>query len=520
MSNDLTIVSPEVLTEPEQEQISRNIDSLIDRYKTNRQEINRLVFESVSAMTAGDEYEHELASKRGLRRFIGGITGSNKKLQDKINSSRAAAQYASQLTLQRLAEQNLMSFDLITAVNNKLNSSVLAIEGELNEVYATLIQFFKQSRSDVVQLENRVAQLEQNVALLNWQNSIEFQMFDGIEYAELDDAAKIVCMVRDFYDITKGAWKTSDLLLLKAAMSTIGLSPREKTSIASFLRSVAASPVLMKKLLDGNTICQLPEPYLVPLLGLKKQELLNTDEAFILDTVEDTLNESGVAADRSELEERLVRRYIAQESQVDLNAPITNYDLMIELLFDLSQAALSNDPAPEIEPEDFCQTPEAADKAKEEAAAAAQKAAEEQRLREQAALAAAREEALKKADSLYDRARHREALEYYLKAENADNGRAYYRAGQLYAAGWSPTPLPIGSKEHIAKEEQLYTKAAEYGNPDAAYALARFYYRMNLTDRPEYRKKTRALLSSAAKQGNLDAQQMLANLDAICTHLK
>lgn len=43
MSNELTVVSPEVLTGSEQEQISRNIDSLIDRYKTNRQEINRLV---------------------------------------------------------------------------------------------------------------------------------------------------------------------------------------------------------------------------------------------------------------------------------------------------------------------------------------------------------------------------------------------------------------------------------------------------------------------------------------------
>lgn len=87
MSNELTVVSPEVLTGSEQEQISRNIDSLIDRYKTNRQEINRLVFESVSAMTAGDEYEHELASKKGLRRFIGGITGSNKNCRTRSTAA-------------------------------------------------------------------------------------------------------------------------------------------------------------------------------------------------------------------------------------------------------------------------------------------------------------------------------------------------------------------------------------------------------------------------------------------------
>jgi hypothetical protein len=67
-----------------------------------------------------------LESKGFFQRFIGGITGSNKRLQDKINSNLRAAQYASQVTLQKLAEQNLMTFDLLTAVNNKLNASVEA----------------------------------------------------------------------------------------------------------------------------------------------------------------------------------------------------------------------------------------------------------------------------------------------------------------------------------------------------------------------------------------------------------
>lgn len=525
MSSEIITVSPDVLTVSEQEQLDQNIGALIDRYKANRQEVNRLVFESVSAMTAGEDYEHQLARKKGLQRFIGGITGSNKKLQDKINSSRAAAQYASQLTLQRLAEQNLMGFDLITAVNNKLNASVISIEGELNEVYSTLIRFFKQSRSDVVQLENRVAQLEQNVALLNWQNSIEFQMFDGIEYAELDSAAKIVCMVRDFYNITKGAWKTSDLMLLKAAMSSIGLAPREKTSVAEFLRSVTSSPLLMEKLLDGSTICQLPEPYLVPLLSMKKQEMLDTDEAFILDTIEDTLAESGLSADRVKLEERLVHNYVAQESQVDLDTPITNYDLMLELLFDLSQAVLSGTlsscnevvediqieapvisetTAPEIEQEPVAPSPE--------------EDTEKKKQQEQSALAAEREEYLKKADELWDKARsesdkaviakiYKDALECYLKAENAGNGRAYHRAGQLYQSGWSS--LAFRSDEYYKTVESLYQKSADMDNPDGQCALANFYYFMDLDNDPEYMKKAHKLFERAAEQGNTRAQDFL-----------
>ena len=186
MSTELTVIPSSALTEQEQADLNASIDSIIAAHKNNRQEINRLVYESVSAMTDSEGYEQELSSRKGLRRFWGAITGSNKRLQDKINSSRAAAQFAAQTTLQRLSEQNLLTFDLITAVNNKLNASMTAVEGEVNQIYAALIQFFKQNRSDMIQMENRVARLEQNVNLLNWQNSIEYQMLDGVEYVDLD----------------------------------------------------------------------------------------------------------------------------------------------------------------------------------------------------------------------------------------------------------------------------------------------------------------------------------------------
>mgnify|MGYP000885135036 CR=1 FL=1 len=186
MSTELTVIPSSALTEQEQADLNASIDSIIAAHKNNRQEINRLVFESVSAMTDSEGYEQELSNRKGLRRFWGAITGSNKRLQDKINSSRAAAQFAAQTTLQRLSEQNLLTFDLITAVNNRLNASMTAVEGEVDQIYAALIQFFKQNRSDMIQLENRVAKLEQNVNLLNWQNSIEYQMLDGVEYVDLD----------------------------------------------------------------------------------------------------------------------------------------------------------------------------------------------------------------------------------------------------------------------------------------------------------------------------------------------
>ena len=338
MGVELTIADSSVLTTEEQADLSKRIDALIAAHKNNRQEINRLVFESVSAMTTGEDYERQLSNKRGLRRFFGAITGSNKRLQDKINSSRAAAQYATQCTLQKLAEENLMTFDLITAVNNKLNASMTAVEGELNQVYATLLQFFKQSRSDVLQLGQRVDRLEQNVNLLNWQNSIEYQMFNGVEYMDLDDTAKIICLVRDFYDITQGQWTTMDLLLLKSAMGTIGISPRKKIDYYHFIQTVSNNAQLRSKLLGEKQLYGIPENYLVPLLSMKKLALLDNEEAFIVGTVEESLADAGVPTDRQSIEGKLLTKYMAQEAHVDLTTQVPHYDLILELLFNLQNA--------------------------------------------------------------------------------------------------------------------------------------------------------------------------------------
>ncbi len=335
---ELKIVDPTSLDKEDRSELDANIESMIASFGSNRQEINRLVFESVSALTMGENYEQELAQKKGLRRLLGGITGSNKRLQDKINHNRAIAQYAAQQTIQRLAEQNLMAFDLITAVNNKLNASVVAIEGEINEIYSTLVAFFKQSRSDVIQLENRVERLERNVNLLNWQNSIEYQMFDGVEYTDLDDTTKIVCLVRDFYDITKGNWTTSDLLLLKTAMGTIGISPRANVGLFDFIRFVDGNSRLRQHLLGGLKISRMPEAYLIPLCGMKKLELLSGEEQYVVETVTNELRQQGIRMDEALLREELTKKYISQEATVNMDTPVNSYDLILEMLFDLRAA--------------------------------------------------------------------------------------------------------------------------------------------------------------------------------------
>lgn len=339
MSTSLNIVNTGVISEVDKREIDEQIDQIIAKHKDNRYEINKLVFESVSALTASENYSNELASRGIVKRFWGGITGKNKQLQSKVDSSLAAAQYASQQTLQKLAEQNLMSFELIAAVNNKLNSSMLAVENEINNIYGMLVTFFKKTKSDIVQLESRVERLERNVNLLIWLNSIEYQMWKGVEYSELDDVSKIVCLARDFHEITKGKWITSDLLLLKSAMSDIGILPGGSIQYRYFITRILQDKDLFDKLfmdMDLSSIEQYPE-YVSISAGIQKGILLESDESYIVDNSVQLAQAYGCEVTNESVKYNLIELYARNKGQISLEAEVNIFDFILELLYNLEQ---------------------------------------------------------------------------------------------------------------------------------------------------------------------------------------
>ncbi len=338
MNTKLAIIETDVFLPEEKNELDSSIDRIIESHKNNRQAINRLVFESVAAMAEGDEYEHELSNKGWFKSTVGNFTGSNKKLQDKINSSRAAVQYAAQCTLQKLAEQNLMTFDLITAVNNKLNISMYNVEGEINNIYSGLTKFFKQNRSKLLKIDNELKKLERNVNLLNWQNSIEYQMLDGVEYPDLDDIGKLVCLARDFLNITDGKWNTSDLLLLKSAMSDIGISPKAQLNYFTVLKAIDRNDKLKKTLLGGKLIKNMEDSfYLIPVSGLKKLETLKAEEKYIVDSVAEMVGQEATN-DVDEIRFKLADKYLQKTAKVNPDVEVQAFDFLAELLFSVQQA--------------------------------------------------------------------------------------------------------------------------------------------------------------------------------------
>ena len=339
-SNQLAIVDGnEVFTIDEQTELEKHIDHVIAAHKNNRREINRLVFECTSALTAADDASHELASKGFFSRLIGGITGSNKRLQDKINRNTRAAQYASQVTMQKLAEQNLMTVDLLTAVNNKLNASIDAVNEKFKEQFVILGKFILKTRGDMISLSLRMDKVEWNVKLLNWQASVEYLKLNGVEYSDLDDTGKIVCLARDFYDLTGGNWTTSDLLLLKAAMGQIGMAPKKEMNIFDTLKTIADTPVLQEKLLNHHGIKPISDPsYLISMGTLEKLNALADKERYVVDIVAANYKNHGVTMGADEIRGDLAKDYMRQQANVNLNTNVGAYDFLLDLLYNLSES--------------------------------------------------------------------------------------------------------------------------------------------------------------------------------------
>ena len=336
MSKELEIYTGEVLTEEEQKALNLELDHIINAHKNNRQEINKLVFECVTAMSEADDASDELSSKGFFSGLWGSVTGSNRRLQNRINANRAAAQYASQQCLQKLAEQNLMTFDLITAVNNKLNASLIKVGAEFNKTYEVLVKFFKQNKSELVRLETRLEKVEKNVNLLNWQNSIEYQEFDGTEYVDLDPITKIVCLTKDFYKITKGKWSTSDLLLLKTAMSTIDLNPKDIINYYDAVKTIAEDDKLKYKLFESTNLIPIKEPqYLISASGIQKISAVNNEEKPIISSIEEYIGENGLKIEDEELKKEVVQNYMAEKADVNLDIEIECYDFVLDLLYNL-----------------------------------------------------------------------------------------------------------------------------------------------------------------------------------------
>lgn len=336
--NELSLIPSEGLTIDEQQEINTMIEQTIDQYKDNSAQIAKYTVDSVTALAIADSQTDELENQGFLKRTFRNLTGSNRALARNISYNQRKAQHAAQYTLSKLADQNLLTFDLLTAVNSKLNAYMVSNSIEINELYSLLFKFVKETRGNFLKSEQRFDYLNQRVELLKWAQTAEYATFDSQFYSELDIASKVVCLTTDFYTVSKGEWDTTDLLLIKSVLKDLDENPNREISLGlvlqkliddTSLRSVAEEIIRFDNISDFS-------PLEIPILhSLYKAKKLLTDEKYVVHTILDNLDASGIKKNETELTRELSLNYISELGLRDLMIEEPIFEIINELLVEL-----------------------------------------------------------------------------------------------------------------------------------------------------------------------------------------
>lgn len=310
------------------------IEQKITAYRNDTKKIDELTFQCISALAEVDNAKTELSSKGFLARFVGSITGSNHKLQNKINQNQTLAQYALRETLMQLQKQNVMTLDLICAVNTKLNGLQMQV-GQYGIYQENLVDRVNdtEKRQDKILInhERRLKKTEKSVDLLQWGHNIQYLNLDGKDYMELNQHQKLACLARDFFQKGNVTYE-DDIATLKHAIHDLKIDRREMVSYYDTLKSIAMDDLARKKLL-GNVNWQnydsVDNVISFHTIGkICELQQANNSKIKIFCGIRNDITPEKAC-------NQLVTAYIRRKDQCDVNTEVSFFDLVMDLVYNL-----------------------------------------------------------------------------------------------------------------------------------------------------------------------------------------
>lgn len=306
------------------------IEQKITAYRNDTKKIDELTFQCISALAEVDNAKAELSSKGFLARFVGSITGSNHKLQSKINENQTLAQYALRETLMQLQKQNVMTLDLIYAVNTKLNGLQIKL-GQYGIYLENLVDQKKQQDRILINHERRLTKTEESIDLVQWGHTIRYQSLEGIDYKDLNQCQKLACLARDFFQESNVTYE-QDIATLKTAIDHLVINPDEMVSYYDTLKGIAVDDLARKKLL-GNVNWQnydsVDNVISFHTIGkICELQQANNSKIKIFCGIRNDITPEKAC-------NQLVTAYIRRKDQCDVNTEVSFFDLVMDLVYNL-----------------------------------------------------------------------------------------------------------------------------------------------------------------------------------------
>ncbi|MEI0566005.1 tetratricopeptide repeat protein [Brachyspira pulli] len=314
------------LSNEEKQDIDNFIDSVYEQCKDDSKEITQLAMEASFGINAGKNRARELCRQGFFKNLWGNIRGKNRKIRGEIDRDFAVSQRACIKMIQKLAEHNKLTFEMIKNINLKLNCFVNEIDEELNHIYSKMNDFMDK----FIEMSKSMKRLESKVNIHDLVIFIKHHDINGVKFTDLNINEKFLYFISEFFLTNKSLYIESDLMNLRYVMKEIGIESDDKISLLSIYDTLISNSSIADKFFkafDKEKLNDI-EDFKMPILGnIKKIEKLENEEKYITDSI---VEMSG--KDRKEVILNLLKNYSHNNLNMDLEKENSYFDLSISIL--------------------------------------------------------------------------------------------------------------------------------------------------------------------------------------------
>ncbi|OOE57615.1 tetratricopeptide repeat protein [Salinivibrio sp. IB282] len=316
-------------------QTNEFIDDLILKYGENEKLLSLMALEATALATSVSARGQEIEEQSHISRLWRSFTGKNQKIFARNDQDLAKSQYIGQQILNKLSENNLLTYEIVVLLGNKVNR----IAEQVNETQNALITlnqdltvFFSSVRKKI---EENISNLERNDNLLFWKETILFHpALQGRGYSDLTRLEKIICLANDFYQNTQKKWSFQDLSFLKSVIEAVNEDPNESVVLRDICQICKEKPLLLNRLFQGvDENPKLEEiRLLMPVfMSVGQLKRLNDSDEYIFNA----LLECSPNISEEDAYWALSAKYVQQVTGIDLNKEVSFFDAIMILVEDL-----------------------------------------------------------------------------------------------------------------------------------------------------------------------------------------
>jgi len=312
------------------------IDELITKHSNNAQMMNLMALEASSLAKNVNSRSSEQENQSFLKRAFKDLTGSNHKVTARSQRDLAESQYLGQQMLNKLAENNLMTYQMVVTIGDNLNqvaSDVNNIDSKLVQYNKNLTTFFNNMRE---KLEERFANVERTVDMLTWARTLKFvKIYQGKTVQELNKIEVIVGIANSFYNKSQQNWDEQDLHLLKSGIEEAGYSPDENIILKDVFKEYQVDNSLLQQLflgIDGAPELNKATEMTPTLMAFNKLDTLSGEESHLIDTIK----EFSPKTTREEASLTVTTKFVTEQCNQNIDKEITFFDAIMHLIEDLT----------------------------------------------------------------------------------------------------------------------------------------------------------------------------------------